>query len=188
MFFYSSTRFALVYGDNSDASETTARLYDVIVNKNSPRTHIGSVKFDRIHPNLVTGGYYRDEVITIGSVTSRYVIIIDGKRYDSDFTVDGLGNKSVGAGADFDKEKVREEAKEMFSNPLTDYRLSDENQAGVRAWPKNTFSVAGTTYIFSESRTYHYRFNVTYSISSEAKEAVYYKSDYKDGYTIMART
>ena len=90
----------------------------------------------------------------------------------------------------FDLNHLEQDAKEVFSNPLT--RLSDENQARVKAWSKNTFSVSGRAFAAgstgSNTSYRHYRFDVRYSISSEVKEAIYYKSDYKNGYSIMART
>lgn len=51
-----------------------------------------SVSFDKIHPNLVTGGYYRDEEVTIYSIETRSSTAFSNPgRYDADFTVDGLG-------------------------------------------------------------------------------------------------
>ena len=192
VFFYSDTRFALVYGNSLGS---TAELYDVIVNKDSPRTPMESVSFDNIHPHLVTGGYYRDEKVAIGHIDTHIAYTWEGTGYDSDFTVNWLGSRSVGPNIYFDKDDIEADVKQLFTNlptnaPIRDEpapALSDGDPEKIRAWSKNTFTVDGTTFTTSGTNPpmYHYRFDVTYNISSgEPKEAIYYKSDG----IIMART
>ena len=52
-----------------------------------------SISFENIHPNLVAGGYYRDEAVTIGGMETRTPSLFNPGRYTgTDFEeIDGLG-------------------------------------------------------------------------------------------------